>query len=344
MATPNPSPGNNPQPNTPKSAKQESRQRIIAIAAVIILILLAVNAFLLINYLKKGKENTQLVAQVDETEQLRAELEKQYYQAMSDLEEQRGRNEELNALIDQQKEELKAQKERIEGMLGDRNRLNQARQEIKKLNAQVEQYLAEINQLRAENQELAATNEQLQETKVQLESSLASQQQVNEELSEAKASLMSEKESLEKTKEELSKKVTKASVIRVMDIEAEGQKVRSNGKTSSRKAAKNVEQLQVCFQTTANEVVDPGLEQFLIRIVGPNGETLAQDQLGSGVFHNRVSGQQMRFTQMAQQDYNREGKELCIVWSPNQPFQEGNYEIEIYNKGYLAGVKTFLLR
>lgn len=344
MATPTPSPSGKPQgPNTP-NRNQESRQRIIAIAAVIILLLLAVNAFLLINYLKKGKENTQLVAQVDETEQLRAELEKQYYEAMTDLEEQRGRNEELNALIDQQKEELKAQKERIEGMLGDRNRLNQARQEIRKLNAQVEQYLAEINQLRAENQELSASNQQLKETKVQLESSLANQQQANEELSAAKASLMSEKQNLEQTKEELSKKVTRASVIKVTNVTAEGQKVRNNGKTSSRRSAKSVEQLEVCFESTSNEVAEPGLEQFIIRIIGPNGETLAQEQLGSGVFFNRVKGQEMRFTQMTQQDYNQEGKKLCIVWAPNQPFQEGNYEVEVYNKGYLAGLTTFQLR
>jgi len=344
MATTKPDPGNKPNPSMPQNPKQESRQRIIAIAAVIILVLLAVNAFLLINYLKKGKENTQLVAQVDETEQLRAELEKQYYQAMSDLEEQRGRNEELNALIDQQKEELKAQKDRIEGMLGDRNRLNEARQEIKKLNAQVEQYLAEINQLRAENQELVATNQQLQETKVQLESSLADQQQANEELSAARENLLSEKKSLEQTKEELSKKVTKASVIKVVNIEAEGQKVRKNGKTSSRRSARNVEQIQVCFQTVVNEVVEPGLEQFLIRIIAPNGETMAQEQLGSGVFLNRTNSQQMRFTQMAQHDYNRKKKELCIVWSPNRPFPEGNYEVQVYNKGYLAGLSTFRLR
>ncbi len=45
--------------------------------------------------------------------QLKADLEQQYYQllALSELEGMRGSNEELNALIEQQKEEL-AQKEK----------------------------------------------------------------------------------------------------------------------------------------------------------------------------------------------------------------------------------------
>merc|ERR1712137_961179 len=83
------------------SPKQDnSRQKLIAIAAVIIVALLGVNAFLIVNSMNKSKANKELTSQLDESEQLKAELEKQYYEALSELEEMRGSNEELNALIE----------------------------------------------------------------------------------------------------------------------------------------------------------------------------------------------------------------------------------------------------
>ena len=60
-----------------------------------------------------------------------------------------------------------------------------------------------------------------------------------------------------------------ASVIKVKGIEAEGLKVRNNGKTATRRKAKNVDQLQLCFNTTANQVANPGMEEFVVRIVSP---------------------------------------------------------------------------
>ena len=114
MATNNPkSTAPNPGTSGPGMQKKNdgSKQRIIAIAAVIILALLAVNIALLVGYNKKGAKANELSSMLDESEQLKVELEKQYYDALSELEEMRGSNEELNALIDQQKEELSQQKE-----------------------------------------------------------------------------------------------------------------------------------------------------------------------------------------------------------------------------------------
>ncbi len=325
-------------------SKNDGRQRLIAIAAVVIIVLLGLNVFLLINTMKKGEENRALTSQLDESEQLKAELEKQYYQALSDLEEQRGRNEELNALIDQQKEDLKNQKERIEGMLGDNRRLREARSEIKRMSAQADQYLAEINQLKSENQELTARNYQLSETNVQLESSLESERKRNEALSENEASLREQKDSLEKERADLSEKVTLASVLKVIDLKATGQRIKNNGKATSRKSAKNVEQLEICFKYELNELAPPSAETFLIRIVNPSGETMALDQLGSGEFFNEADGQRMRYTQRKDFDYDQTEGSMCAIWAPGQPFDSGVYQVEIYNKGYLAGTGSFSLK
>ncbi len=334
----------NPAPAPNSGGSDNSKQRLIAIAAVIIVLLLGVNAFLLFNKFKQDRLNTELNTELDETEQLRAELEQQYYAALSELEEKKGQNEELNALIESQKEELRTQKEDIDRLLRSKRDLDEARRKIRDLSAQVEQYLAEINQLRQENEELLANNEELSEVNQDLRTNLDSQYVANQQLSSAKAALVSEKEQLEASRSRLSKKVNMASVIKVSELEGNGVKIKSSGKEVTRRSAKNVDLLEVCFNTTVNEIAEPGTEVFHVRIINPSGETLALDSKGSGVLVNRATSQEVRYTKVKEVDYNRDQATYCLQWEPDQPLQEGDYTVEVYNKGHLAGANTFKLR
>ena len=94
----------------PNPKPDNSKQKLIAVSAVIIFLLLATVIGLAVRLNNVGNTKAALSTQLDESEQLKAELEKQYYEALSELEEMRGSNEELNALIESQKEELKTQK------------------------------------------------------------------------------------------------------------------------------------------------------------------------------------------------------------------------------------------
>lgn len=337
----------NPSPTPNKSTTtggDNSKQRLIAIAAVIIVALLGVNAFLLFNKFKQDRVNTELSANLSEAEQLKAELEQQYYEALSELEEMRGSNEELNALIEQQKTELAEQKSKIDGMLADSRNLSAARRELKNLNAQVEQYLAEINQLRSENEELSSANAELTESNTTLSTDLESARFANEELSTAQAALISEKEELTQTNSYLSTKVTRASVIQVAALEASGLKTKKTGKAVKKKYAKNIDQMQICFTTTSNEVAEHGNETFFIRVINPLGETLAIEDYGSGTFNLTSTNEEVRYTQAKEFSFDGDSENLCATWSPNQPFSQGTYEIEVYNKGYLAGSTTLTLK
>ena len=342
MATnsPSPTPMSNPGPGQTDKSQQNFK-----IAAIVVMSVLAiVCAVLVFNLVSKNKANNNLTYELNESEQLKAELEKQYYEALSELEELRGSNEELNALIESQKAELKDSKDKIDALLRDSRNLKKARKEINGLTAQVEGYLAEINQLRQENEELTARTVELTEENTSLTTNLDSARVRNMELSSAKAALTSEKEVLEEDRARLAKKVNIASVVKVSNLQVDGLKVRSNGKSVARKTAKNIDQLQVCFQTTANQVTEPGVEQFFVRIINPTGETMAIEDLGSGMFTNNSSGEQIRYTQIKETDYDRDTQNLCMKWSPNQPFQEGTYNVEVYNKGYLAGSTSFRLK
>lgn len=334
-----------PTPTNSGPVKQDKSQQQLKVAAIVTIAVLAILCIVLVaNLVSKNKANNNLTYELNESEQLKAELEKQYYEALSELEELRGSNEELNALIEQQKSELKDSKDRIEALLRDSRNLAQARKEMKGLTAQVEQYLAEINQLREENQQLTARTVQLTEENTNLATNLDSAHVRNMELSSARAALASEKDAIEAERSFLAKKVNIASVVKVNKVEANGLKVKGSGKSVSRNSAKNTDQIQVCFNTTVNEVVEPGNEQFFIRIINPLGETLAVEELGSGVFTSNANGEQIRYTQIEDVDYNHNEQQVCAVWSPNQTFAEGNYKIEVYNKGYLAGSTTLRLK
>jgi len=155
---------------------------------------------------------------------------------------------------------------------------------------------------------------------------------------------VSEKQELEARASDLSYKVNMASVIKVDGFDVNGLKIRNNGKRAKKRYAKNIDELEVCFNVTANQVAEPGVEEFFVRIVNPLGETLAIENMGSGTLTNQASGEQVRYTQVKEVDYNREANTLCLVWAPNQPFQEGEYVIEVYNKGHLAGSTAFDLK
>jgi hypothetical protein len=67
--------------------------------------------------------------------------------------------------------------------------------------------------------------------------------------------------------------------------------------------------------------------------------------MGSGMITNKKTGEEIRFTQIEELDYSNGEAQSCMVWAPTTPsFQKGNYTIEVYNKGYLAGTGTMNLK
>lgn len=279
----------------------------------------------------------QKIAELEEAEQLQSELESQYYEALTELDKLKGENADINNMIDQQKLELEAQKQQINELLKDKRNLDLARSEIAELKNRIATYVAEIEQLNLEQEKLKQNNELLKNENSELASSLEKQTTENLQLKEYQTKLVSEKE-------ELAQAVRLGSVIKVKDISVTGLKVSKNGKTAERQNAKRVDQLKVCFTTLENEIVEPGTETFYIRIINPKGETLAIDDLGAGVLENTATGEEVRYSQVQEYNYTNEETQMCFNWEPGLPLQSGRYDVEIYNKGYLAGKSSFELK
>ena len=198
--------------------------------------------------------------------------------------------------------------------------------------------------MREENDQLNTTNIKLNEDKNALTSDLDSQKAVNEDLTVEKNTLSQKNEKLSSEKQKLSRKVDLASAIDVNDIEIKGYKTSDTGKESRRRQAENVDMLQLCFNLSNNEVAEDGIETFYIRMITPLGETLTNPRLGSGIMETGVNGDKMKFTQVKEVNYNHEENNVCTKWKPGTQFQEGVYNVEIYNKGFIVGKSTFKLK
>ncbi len=330
------------------SFSRDSKSKLTAVAATVIIALLGINAFLLYNKISQAKVIDQQAIELTTADQLRAELDKNYHETLSELEEMRGNNEELNEMIDKQKVELKEQKNKISRLIrsGKTSKadLAEARTQMDQFKLQLDRYLAENNALKEEKAMLTQQTVQLTQEKQNLEGQISQERTMNNELVTAKAALVSEKEMLESQNQNLSTKVTRASVVNVGSVQVKGEKIRKSGKVVTAKKAKNVDRLKVCFNAEPNEVTEKGLEKFYIRMINPVGETMAVENMGSGVMTSADGENEIRYTQMKEIDYDRSAMMACFYWEPGTDFQKGNYEVEVYNKGYMAGKSTFKLK
>ena len=335
----------NPTPNNPKftptPAPKKNRTPLFAgIIAALLVGLIVLGG----GYANRGSENAQLATDLTEMEQFKVKAEQQYYASLSELEEMRGSNEELNALIDQQKVELKEQKDKIAGLTRDSRNLRAARAELENLRTQNGEFLAELEELRAANATLTDNNQRLTTERDLLSSDLQTSRQNNEQLNNERAVLVSERDQLTNTNAELNRKVNVASVIRTNNLVVTGQKQRNSGRWVNRDNAKNVERISVCFNSLDNAVALPSEEVFQVRIINPNGETMSNGAAGSGVL-TTDAGEEVPFTTAATFEFDGAASNHCAAWQLDKgSFPEGNYTVELYNKGFLVGNSALTLK
>lgn len=323
--------------------RKPKRDQLTAIAIIAIMLLLLVNAYMMYNKYNQDKIIQKQQEELEEVTQLKNDLDEEYFEALSELDDLKSDNEELNTIIEEQKKKIREQKENIDRLIIDRSQLQEAKNELENLKDNIDGYLAEMEQLYQEKAELNELNQSLSARNESLEDRVSREREEKMRLKEQKDTLLSSTIQLQKQQQQLAEKVDLASVIRVENIDAEGFKVSRSGKYRSRRKADNIDILKICFETTFNRVAAKGEETFFIRIINPLGETMAVDALGSGVF-TMEDGNEVRYTQSIEIDYQGEPNRYCMEWKPNAAFKSGLYEIELYNKGHRTGKTTMEMK
>ena len=311
------------------------------ISGIVIALLLLLSAYLWYENNQLKQTHQEKVVEFSELQNVKEELDAQYSASLESIEELRTDNQELDALIENQKEELKAQKTKINNLIWTKRELNTAREEIAKFESLTGGYLAQISDLTAKNEMLQGENGKLIKDVLVLNQNLTAEKEASADLEEARTVLVSEKEELTTFNQKLSDKVELGSAIKINYISFEGGSINDDGSWKRRKLKKRMDIMRTCFRTETNVVVPAGEETFYVRLINTNGETLMDDDLDSGEITNKLTGETMRYTMSGTLTYNNEDTEACMDWDPEGVVEKGTYGIEIFNKGYKVGAGTF---
>jgi hypothetical protein len=313
---------------------QQSNSKIHALYIALILLLLGGLVFTNLK-LKKSKEvivvtNTQL----DKSEQLYADLDKEYQKALEDLEIYREEKAGLDSILTIREKDLNAKKQQIAQLIqsGKNNQadLEKARKLIQQLNAERLSFQNKIDSLLQVNQTLTIEKENL----------IVEKSTLNEEL----VTVRSEKEQVSTENQKLKSTVDKAKILTTNNIKVIALKGGKKGKETEVKKAKDTETLKVCFDLLPNRVAPAGETEMAIRLVGPDGVTIQIDALGSGVLKEATTGNNVPYTYVIRPDYQNETKTVCSMWNQSFSFYPGKYSVEVYQKGLLIGQGNFSLK
>jgi predicted negative regulator of RcsB-dependent stress response len=315
----------------------QSKQNFTAIAVALIIGLLGLNGYQWYANSKLNTTNETKETEMLELRKIQEELDQDYQTALESLEEMRGNNAQLNALIDTQKSELKAQKDKINNLIWSKKELDKARLEIKNLNASVAAYLADIQELQTKNKLLTEDNQQLT---LRVEEEI----KAKEEIIQDKNIIAEEKEKLAKSNTALGSKVDMANAIKINYMEVKGYELKKDNKLKEKSRAKDIDIIRICFLTETNMVTATGSKTFYVRIMNPMGETISYEDAGSGILTNKLDNSQIRYTTSGKIDYKNEDTNACIDWSLPEKLVKGDYKVEMYNNGFPVGKGQFKLK
>jgi len=320
------------------------KNNLSAWAIIAIIGLIGLNGY---QWFSNSQLKTQTIRQETELlelEKIQAELDQDYEAALESLEDIKGTNRKLNDLVESQKTELKAQKDKINNLIWTKRELGKAKDELANLNNQVAQFVAEITKLKEENALLASDNTDLREQNQTLNQQYLASEQAREDIEEQRTVLAQEREKLASENEVLDSKVDMANAIKINFMKTQGYNENDEGRRKTKRRAKNINLIEVCFTTETNMVTPAGPKEFQIRLIDPMGETVAREDLGSGVLTNKLDNTQVRYTTSGVVDYQNEDTDGCITWKFNDRLPKGLYDVEIYNNGYLVGKGDYKMK
>ena len=84
---------------------------------------------------------------------------------------------------------------------------------------------------------------------------------------------------LNKQNEKLVEKVSKGSVLEVLDVEIEATRYRNTGREVVTTRANKAQKIRTCFTVAANQISDAEMKTVYIQIINENGELIQGNEL-----------------------------------------------------------------
>ncbi|MFZ4542541.1 MAG: hypothetical protein ACOYOA_00695 [Saprospiraceae bacterium] len=306
------------------STNQDQKSNKTVWIGILAALLLGSNAFWLFNNSNKNEQITTLDSKVDEVEGVKAKLEKEYYESLSQLEEMKSSNTELNKVIDSQKAQLSQQKSKIDDLIRNKKDLAGARAQIDGMKTQLNQYLAEIQALKQDNTKLAAKVKEVEEQALQLESNVRT---LTDDKNNLNTQLSNTARDLEDTKarEDNLKKVIKVDKVELVAINAKGEDV---------KKAKNADGFKIKFKTSKNSFAK-GKETFYVQVISPQGVTISNKAMKVKLNND----EEVSFTSSTDVNYSGAEQEVTasVILEDTKIEPHSQYEVRVYHRGEYVG-------
>jgi hypothetical protein len=308
---------------TPISQPPRGNSRTI-FYVLLLLLLLGINVYLYIKYNQRSTRNQQLTQQVSTDSTQIADLNMKYNEALVNIESYKGQNGQLDSIIAVKEKALMDLKNNY-ASLQNKTKISKAEfdRQVASMNTIVSDLQNQITELQQQNKILITRNDSLGH-------SLAKEITTSSQLQNTNATL--------------SKKVSMASLLKPTSINATGARTKSNGKEDETTTAKKAEKLKVCWDIPANDVADPGEKTFYVRIISPDGITLAAESGGSGVIKDANDNSPIQYSVSATVVYDQKAATTCTEWKQPAPFNKGIYTVNIYQDGYLVGTQKLELK
>ncbi len=194
-----------------------------------------------------------------------------------------------------------------------RARIKQLENEIATLKGIVKHYLEEIKRLGEENEGLRRELETVNERNQQLASEVSTTARSNAELTQT---------------------VKLARKLNITSLTLQG----LNKKGKAEKNITKARQLAVSFTVSPNNTASPGMKDFFVRIVTPEGSLLG----GASTFP--LDGANVPATAHRAVEYSNEELSLTIYWDVNATLTPGEYTVEVFCDGYRLASRKYMMK
>ena len=313
--------------NTNASIKSKKSKYKDILSALLIITLL-----ITWGYIIWDRNNTrELVSQKDNvintTSVQKDQLQKELEDATMRYEVIKSDNFKKDSTITSRDKEIETKKSRIKLLLSKINatkvEINEAQQLINSLNADIEGYKAQIASLESQKNALVNANEKISKDRDRIQKNYDS--------------------SLEEIKNK-ENTINIGSTLHASNFNITGMSEKGSGKIVTTTKAKKVDLLRISFDLDENMITSSGAKIFYIIITDPSGKIITTNQLNSGKFQTR-EGEVKDFTQKMEVNYIQNKRQtVSFDWKSMEPYQTGNYKIEVYNNGFKVGEGTRSLK
>ncbi len=194
-----------------------------------------------------------------------------------------------------------------------RQRIKQLESEIATLKNIVKHYLEEIKRLGEENEGLKKEIKEVTQRNEQLSTQYTQATNQNAELTQT---------------------VKLAKKLNITGLSF----VAYNKKGKVEKNITKAKQLAISFIVSPNNTATPGMKDFYVRILTPEGSLLS----GGGTF--QMDGQNVPASAHRQMEYANEEMSVSIYWDVNTTLTPGDYTVEVFADGYRLASRHFTMK